>query len=337
MTHTVLEALTATGRSWERHMTTTRSTNSSVSRTSVASSSTRTRQSAMHTTTVSLHRIAILALVLIAGAVRAQDANPIAALQNAVDKAFQALNGERLEEARELFRQTLQMEFPEEVCDFRGHLHFAIATIEAKRGRTRDAIAGLNAAVEEGFQDWEQVHMEPAFSKLLNNPKVRALIQKMKEADRRKHPFEITEWVNPDPGWAELHAFNPIDEAQSKELRDTWKLADVVAGRKSVLEQQLALTEWVHNQWQHGGLDQPSKPEALTILAEVTNGRRFRCVEYSITLSEVLQAMGFPARTVGLSRDGVSHGVGKGHVVTEAWNDELGKWIVLDGQNNGTW
>ena len=25
------------------------------------------------------------------------------------------------------------------------------------------------------------------------------------------------------------------------------------------------------------------------------------------------------------------------HVVTEAWNNELQKWILLDGQNNGTW
>jgi hypothetical protein len=47
--------------------------------------------------------------------------------------------------------------------------------------------------------------------------------------------------------------------------------------------------------------------------------------------------MGFPARRIGLRRDGVSYGAGKGHVVSEVWNNELGKWILLDGQNNATW
>ena len=72
------------------------------------------------------------------------------------------------------------------------------------------------------------------------------------------------------------------------------------------------------------------------VLADVDQGKRFRCVEYSVVLAEVFQAMGYPARIVALKKDGMSYGVGKGHVITEAWNDELGKWIAFDGQNNAT-
>lgn len=122
-----------------------------------------------------------------------------------------------------------------------------------------------------------------------------------------------------------------------KELRKIYPLDAVVIGKRTQLERQLALLAWVHNRWPHDGYSEPSKPDALTILKEAKAGKHFRCVEYAIVLAQVLQSMGYPARVIGLSRDGMSWGMGKGHVVTEAWNDELRKWFVLDGQNNAIW
>ncbi len=272
------------------------------------------------------------------GAARADEVpKGVAEFQDLLKRAGEAKAAGRLDEALRLHRESLRIELPQNVREVYGIIHFNIACVEAQRGRHAETFKALNDAVGEGFLDWTAIDSVPELSKLKKKPQMRAVIAKMKELDRGKRPFVISEWENPDLRWAEVHRFDPIDAASSKYLRDTWKLDKVIAGRKTELEQQLALMAWVHNRWQHGGLDQPSKPEARTILTEAAEGRRFRCVEYSITLTEVLQAMGFPARTISLRMDGASYGVGKGHVVTEVWSNELGKWFVLDGQNNATW
>lgn len=69
----------------------------------------------------------------------------------------------------------------------------------------------------------------------------------------------------------------------------------------------------------------------------MASGERFACVEYTIVLSHALNAAGIPAR--GVSLYGAHHhvGIGKGHRVSEAWIDELGRWVLLDGQNGAIW
>jgi hypothetical protein len=159
----------------------------------------------------------------------------------------------------------------------------------------------------------------------------------MKEMATGRRVFEVTRWENPDLAWAGLHRFAELGSPDMKELKERYRLSEVVAGKDTELDRQLAMLAWVHGRWRHDGGNASSRGDALTILKEAAGGMSFRCVEYSLTLAQALQALGFPARSIGLRRDGVSYGSGKGHVVTEAWNDELGKWILLDGQNNATW
>lgn len=92
---------------------------------------------------------------------------------------------------------------------------------------------------------------------------------------------------------------------------------------------------WVTAQWAHDGINQPPKHfKALDILKKVHNEKeKYRCVEYGIVLSEVLQAYGFVARTVALRSNDVAYGGwGKGHVAMEVWINDLKKWIFLDPQ-----
>jgi hypothetical protein len=159
----------------------------------------------------------------------------------------------------------------------------------------------------------------------------------VRESSNRRKVFEVTRWENPDLGRSSLHSFDDWARPQMAELRERYQLAAVVAEGRTQLEQQLAMLAWVHNRWAHDGWTHASKPDGLTVLREAAEGKRFACVEYSRALAHALIAVGFPARAVGLSREGVSYGMGKGHVVTEVWNDELGKWILLDGQNNVVW
>jgi hypothetical protein len=50
-------------------------------------------------------------------------------------------------------------------------------------------------------------------------------------------------------------------------------------------------------------------------------------------LTRALNAVGIPARGVGVR----AAGFGTTHHITEAWIDDLGRWVVLDGQNGALW
>lgn len=97
----------------------------------------------------------------------------------------------------------------------------------------------------------------------------------------------------------------------------------------------LALLVWVSGQWKHDGMNEPPKNfEALDILKEVHNkNTRYRCVEYGLVLSQILQSYGFITRTLGLRSNNVAYGgFGQGHVAMEVWLNDIGKWIFLDPQ-----
>ncbi|TDO54811.1 hypothetical protein EV643_101602 [Kribbella sp. VKM Ac-2527] len=54
-------------------------------------------------------------------------------------------------------------------------------------------------------------------------------------------------------------------------------------------------------------------------------------------LSQALNAVRIPSRRLDLRQAHHHVGVGRGHVVSEAWIDDLDRWVVLDGQNGSYW
>jgi hypothetical protein len=98
----------------------------------------------------------------------------------------------------------------------------------------------------------------------------------------------------------------------------------------------LQTLDWVTTSWEHLNIH-VDVPDALVVLDRVARGERFACVEYSLVLTQALNALAIPARRVNLRAQDYYTGVGRGHVVSEAWIDDLGRWVVLDGQNGAWW
>ena len=118
-----------------------------------------------------------------------------------------------------------------------------------------------------------------------------------------------------------------------RELRQRHRLDSVTASAKTDLARVLAVLDWTHTQWSHDGYNTPTAADALSILDEAAGGASFRCVEYGIVSSEALQAIGIPARTIGLKIARVeTRWLGAGHVAAEAYLRDEGKWVFLDGQ-----
>lgn len=126
-----------------------------------------------------------------------------------------------------------------------------------------------------------------------------------------------------------------LGNAFIRRLREENGLPGLLRGLNTDREKALALLDWAHRQWQHNGDNEPSRPDALTILAEARAGRQFRCVEYATVLASALQAVGYRARSVALkTKDVETARGGAGHVLVEAWLPQFGKWVLLDGQYN---
>ena len=97
----------------------------------------------------------------------------------------------------------------------------------------------------------------------------------------------------------------------------------------------LSSLKWVSSQWDHDGMNEPAKgAKGLDVLKNVYQKNiKYRCVEYGLVLSDVLQAYGFVTRSIALRSVDVAYGKpGSGHVATEVWANALDKWIFLDGQ-----
>lgn len=64
---------------------------------------------------------------------------------------------------------------------------------------------------------------------------------------------------------------------------------------------------------------------------------RFACREYTVVLTQALNAVQIPARPITMLRRDHHAGISGAHAVTEAWIDDLGKWALFDGQNGAVW
>jgi len=153
-----------------------------------------------------------------------------------------------------------------------------------------------------------------------------------------KSPIAVMEYVN-YTGRTDIskHVWDDSTNPKFMMLREKYGLDKVVENGKTEFEKMLLLLDWVSSRWKHSGQNAARKHSALWILAEVDGGIRFRCVEYAIVLTNCLTVLGYPARTLGLQREGVAFGSGKGHVCAEIWSNQYQKWILLDGQNNAYW
>lgn len=116
-------------------------------------------------------------------------------------------------------------------------------------------------------------------------------------------------------------------------LRSSLNLDTLVAAGDTDYQKVQKITALVHGLWAHNGSNRPSKNDPLTIVSEARKGSRFRCVEYSTVLAGALNAVGIKARRLGLkTRDVETRRSGAGHVVTEAYMGDEGRWIMADGQ-----
>jgi len=123
------------------------------------------------------------------------------------------------------------------------------------------------------------------------------------------------------------------DNEYLNRLRAKYPIDSLIKDSKTDTERAMKILNWVHNQWAHNGNNVPNKPDAISILEEVKEGKNFRCVEYGIVSTACLNAVGLKSRTLALkTKDVETRLSGAGHVLLEVFLNDLQKWVLLDGQ-----
>jgi hypothetical protein len=201
-----------------------------------------------------------------------------------------------------------------------------LAALAASRVGAPDAFEVLQSVVAAGFSQPELFNgrIEAAFGDDPRWPAVRDQISHNVSAA----PLVLTQWPELDP----VGPLGLLDlPARAAELRSL-----APPPHPGAWETARQTLEWVTHRWSHANAHMEID-DAVECLRRIDDGMRFACVEYSLVLCQVLNALGIPARRLSLRQADYHVGLARGHVVSEAWIDDLRRWVVLDGQNGLYW
>lgn len=126
-------------------------------------------------------------------------------------------------------------------------------------------------------------------------------------------------------------AYEQPHHPRLQQFRTRMNLDTVVGDARTEFEKMVRIKGWVARQWQWRLL-RPEEDilewDAVRIMTSGPGGRTEGgfCLHYAVVLQQALQSFGFPARIVS-----VDYSIWGGHEVVEAWSNEFGKWIFLDG------
>jgi hypothetical protein len=193
-------------------------------------------------------------------------------------------------------------------------------------GKRDQAVARLKESIDAGYANYFGTRADSDFDGMRDDPGFVAQLERMP-----KPPAVV--WDRSRTAVVPALRYPREDDPDLVKLRTLYKLDELVAGAATDLERLERLTRWAHGRWKHNGNNQPSRPDALTILKEAEEGKMFRCVEYASVIVAAARSLGLPARQLALkTHDVETRESGAGHVVAEVWLRDVKKWAFADGQ-----
>jgi hypothetical protein len=142
--------------------------------------------------------------------------------------------------------------------------------------------------------------------------------------------FDTLPYVESD--YSKRFKFDSYDNPKLRQLRDQYRLDEVVASGKDEFSKQVLLNDWAHQQFKKFGHPSSEALGALDILSAIDKGHTFFCTQYAEVLVSAAASLGWVDRPLALRRhQGVAKiGGSTEHSVTEIWSNQYRKWVMLD-------
>jgi Transglutaminase-like superfamily len=129
----------------------------------------------------------------------------------------------------------------------------------------------------------------------------------------------------------------PLDLFRLNSVGEAMLTARLPRRQPTALATAEMVLDWVTSKWQAGGSAYTQDEDANRVLDRATAGARYGATEYTIVLTQALNALRIPARRLRGLPEGYEAATGTAHPMTEAWIDDLGGWVLFDGRNGATW
>ena len=135
--------------------------------------------------------------------------------------------------------------------------------------------------------------------------------------------------------YSKRFTYDSSDNPKLRELREKYKLDEVVGPGKDEFDRQVHLLDWTHRQFKKFGRPSANPRGALEILRNVEEGHTFFCAQYGATLVSAAASLGWVDRALALRRHRDYPGAGSPeHTSTEIWSNQYRKWIMVDPTAN---
>src|ERR1041384_4987389 len=145
--------------------------------------------------------------------------------------------------------------------------------------------------------------------------------------------LETLPWVESE--YSKRFKFDSFANPKLKELRERYKLEEVIAPGRDEFDQQVRLMDWTHNRFKKFGKPSTNARGAIEILRDIEGGETFFCAQYAKVLVSAAASLGWIDRELALRRhQGTAAGGSTEHSTTEIWSNQYGKWVMLDPTAN---
>ncbi len=159
------------------------------------------------------------------------------------------------------------------------------------------------------------------------------------EIERGNHwseSIKISEFKNPPLVRTSLpFEYEPFDHPTLRQIREQFRLEDVVRGAKSELELVSRLAVWSSQQFRHGGHLKTLYPawNTLEILRPHDDGTPVGgfCQQFNLVFLQACESFGIVGRPVSIGPGDQKFAARGGHEVVELWSHEHRKWMYVDG------
>lgn len=130
------------------------------------------------------------------------------------------------------------------------------------------------------------------------------------------------------------YVWEDFNHPKLRELRDKYKLEEVVSKGKDEFEKQLLLKDWVFNKLKLGYNNTKWYQNSFEVLEDAEKGEEFNCTWYVLVFLQCALSLGWYARKLGIDTD---HKFGQEemrHTAVEIWSSKFNKWFVVDPMFN---
>ena len=130
--------------------------------------------------------------------------------------------------------------------------------------------------------------------------------------------------------------YEPLNHPHLKQLREQYRLDEVVQGAETELDRMLRLAQWACNRWDWPNHIMENYPpwDALEILKPDKDGTPSGgfCQQFNLVFLQSCESFGLSGRAISISQGRLQEKYpGGGHEIVELWSNDWKKWVYVDG------